>query len=302
MAEKERWMSEGVGKTMEQAGETLIDCGGGIGAAAVILLVMAAISLNAGCRPAGSAGVAAPVTAVAGAPSVPVAAAGPVVNSIGMLLAPVRPGEFVMGSPAEEEGHDSDETQHKVRITKPFLLGVYLVTQREYMAVVGSNPSYFRGDDDLPVDSVSWDDAVAFCRKLSAMEGKTYRLPTEAEWEYACRAGTTGPYAGDGNIDDIGWSWENSGDITHPVGMLQPNDWGFYDMQGDLWEWCADWYGPYPPGDAVDPTGPASGTTRVLRGGTIEYDPQYCRSAFRNYYPPDTQLYYIGFRVALDSR
>ncbi|MGA2230576.1 MAG: formylglycine-generating enzyme family protein [Tepidisphaeraceae bacterium] len=270
------------------------------------LLLIAALSLDAGCTPAVSGGHADPSTAAAVAPS---DAATPsdvppnvVVNSIGMWLAPVNPGEFVMGSPPDEAGHDSDETQHKVRITKPFLLSVYLVTQSEYAAVMGKNPSYFRGDDDLPVDSVSWNDAVEFCKKLSAKEGRTYRLPTEAEWEYACRAGSTGPYAGDGKIDDISWYWSNSGDVTHPVGTLQPNDWGFYDMQGDLWEWCADWYGPYPPGDATDPTGPATGTSRILRGGTVEYDEQYCRSAFRNYYPPETQLYYIGFRVAMDAR
>ena len=262
-------------------------------AMAGICLVIGVISLNAGCK------LAASVSSNTVAVAIP---AAPFVNSIGMELVTVNPGEFVMGSPSDEPGHDNDETQHKVRITRPFLLDVNLVTQSQYAAVMGNNPSYFYGQDDLPVDSVSWDEAAAFCKKLSAKEGRRYRLPTEAEWEYACRAGTSGPYAGDGKIDDIGWYWSNSGDVTHPVGQLDPNGWGFYDMQGDLWEWCADWYGQYPPGDAVDPTGPATGVSRVLRGGTIEYDAEYCRSAFRNYYPPDTQLYYIGFRVVLEAR
>jgi formylglycine-generating enzyme required for sulfatase activity len=218
-----------------------------------------------------------------------------------MWLAPVDPGEFVMGSPDDEPGHDPDETQHAVRITKPFWLGVYPVTQGQYAALTGSHPSYFQGGDDLPVESVSWDEAVAFCKKLSAKEGKTYRLPTEAEREYACRAGATGPYAGDGKIDDIGWYLGNSGEMTHPVGSLQPNDWGFYDMQGNVWEWCSDWYGPYPKNEVTDPKGPKSGTSRVLRGGSLEYGPEYARCAFRNYYSPDAKLYYIGFRVVMET-
>jgi formylglycine-generating enzyme required for sulfatase activity len=207
-----------------------------------------------------------------------------------------------MGSPPDEPGRDTDETQHNVRITKPYYLSAFQVTQGQYLAVMGKNPSYFRGDGDadLPVESVSWFEAVDFCKKLSAMDGRTYRLPTEAEWEFACRAGAKGPYAGDGKLDDIGWTLGNAAYVTHPVGSLQPNDWGFYDMQGNVWEWVADWYAHYPPGDAVDPTGPATGTTRVLRGGSIDYDAQYARCAFRNYYTPDEQIYYIGFRVAMD--
>ena len=237
-----------------------------------MLPAIAGILLDAGC--------AAHPSAVAVAPVDPAAPTDEITNSIGMWLAPVDPGEFVMGSPADEAGHEPDETQHKVRITKPFFLGVYQVTQSQYAAVMGNNPSYFRGEDlpaesrgDLPVESVSWFDAVAFCKKLSAKEGKTYRLPTEAEWEYACRAGSTAPFAGDGDINDIGWYQWNSGEMTHPVGLLQPNDWGFYDMQGNVWEWCSDWYAPYPPGDATDPTGPATGTTRVSARRIMEISP-----------------------------
>jgi formylglycine-generating enzyme required for sulfatase activity len=254
-----------------------------------MLLLITAIGCNS----------AAPPTPAALAPPVP-ADPTPYINSIGMTFNPVTPGEFIMGSPPDETGHDADETQHKVRLTKSFLLSVYQVTQSEYSAVMGTNPSYFRGDD-LPVESISWDEAAAFCKKLSELEGKTYRLPSEAEWEYACRAGSSGPYAGDGNLDDIGWYLGNSGSETHPVGSLQPNAWGFYDMQGNVWEWCADWYGPYAAGDATDPTGPPTGTTRVLRGGSLDYGPEFARAAFRNWYTPETKLYYIGFRVVLDA-
>ena len=278
-------------------------------ATAILLLGILAIARTAGCNSALPVVVATPPAATAAAPADPATPPTPFQNSIGMWLAPVSAGEFVMGSPGDEAGHDADETQHKVRITRPFLLGVYQVTQSQYFAVMGTNPSYFRDDDlppqsrgDLPVESVSWDEAVAFCKKLSEKESKTYRLPTEAEWEFACRAGSSGPYAGDGKLDDIGWYLGNSGRMTHPVGMLQPNDWGFYDMQGNVWEWCSDWYGAYPTGEAVDPTGPATGTWRVLRGGNLEYDLEYARCGFRNYYLPDARLYYIGFRVAADVR
>jgi formylglycine-generating enzyme required for sulfatase activity len=278
-------------------------------AGAAMLVVIVGIALNVGCSRAGNRAGGGISTPPADAPADSDSGDVPFINSIGMSLAEVDPGEFVMGSPVSEAGHDLDETQHKVRITRPFFLGVYPVTQREYVAVMGTNPSYSRGEQfpeasrgDLPVDSVSWDDASAFCKKLSAKEGRTYRLPTEAEREYVCRAGSSGPYAGDGKLDDIGWYLGNSGDTTHPVGTLQPNDWGFYDMQGNVWEWCSDWYGEYPPGDAVDPTGPATGTRRVLRGGAFGYDPEYARAAFRNFYIPDARAYHNGFRVALDAR
>ena len=264
-------------------------------------MVVAAMLVNAGCKPVV---VAAPSTTLAVAAGDGAGGGAPIVNSLGMTMLLVNPGEFVMGSPPTEVGHDEDETQHKVRITRPFMLGECQVTQGQYMALMGKNPSYFRGDGDvdLPVESVSWFEAVEFCKKLSEKEGRRYRLPTEAEREYACRAGSSGPFAGDGKLDDIGWYLGNSGDVSQPVGMLQPNDWGFYDMQGNVWEWCSDWYGHYPAGEAVDPTGPAEGTSRVLRGGSMEYDAEYARAGFRNFYPPDEQIYYIGFRVAMDCR
>jgi len=198
-------------------------------------------------------------------------------NSIGMKLVLIPPGEFMMGSPADEKRRGVDEPQHRVKITKGFYMGATEVTQAQWQKVMGNNPSYFEGDN-LPVEQVSWDNAVDFCRKLSATEGKTYRLPTEAEWEYACRAGSTGPYAGNGKLDDMGWHGGNSGGKTHPVGTKQANAWGLYDMHGNVWEWCADWYGVdyYRQSPVSDPEGPNQGAplrwapqgARVVRGGS----------------------------------
>lgn len=280
----------------------------GLAAGVVLVLSIIMLSRNKQAEPVS---IAIAETQIVDAATQPAAVdvPKPIVNSIGMTFLRVNPGEFVMGSPADEVGRDTDETQHKVRITRPFYLGAYQVTQKQYREVMGDNPSYYKGGDfpaeqrgDLPVDSVSWFQAMEFCKKLGAKEGRTYRLPTEAEREYACRAGSTGPYYGGSKLDDIGWYLSNSDDMTHPVGMLQPNAWGFYDMQGNLWEWCLDWYGEYPPGDAVDPTGPPTGTMRVLRGGAIGYDLEHARAAFRNSYTPDSQVYHNGFRVVLDVR
>jgi len=240
----------------------------------------------------------------ASTPDVPQTRPTSLVNSVGMKLALISPGEFQMGSPDDEPGRFPDETQHRVRISKPFSLGVYEVTQKQFAAVMGTNPSEAKGDD-LPVDNISWNDAMAFCKKLSDKEGKTYRLPTEAEWEYACRAGTMGPYAGDGKLDDMGWYGGNSHDRTQPVGTRQANAWGLYDMHGNVWEWCADWYGEYPTDDAADPTpdptGPETGKARVLRGGAWDYDgPDCCRSADRYWKPPGYHASNTGFRVATD--
>ena len=170
-------------------------------------------------------------------------------NSIGMKLRLIPAGEFMMGSPGTESGREDDETQHRVSITKPFYLGVTEVTQEQYQKVMGTNPSYFKGPQN-PVETVSWADAVEFCRKLSAMPaektaGHVYRLPTEAEWEYACRAGTTTAYSfGDdaSRLGDYGWFGGNSDSKTHQVGEKKPNAWGLYDMHGGVYEWCQDRY------------------------------------------------------------
>ena len=162
---------------------------------------------------------------------------------------------------------------------------------------MGSNPSGFPECGlDCPVERVSWEDAQEFIRRLNAMDGATtYRLPTEAEWEYAARAGTTGDRYG--NLDAIAWCGENSGGRTHPVGGKVPNAWGLHDMLGNVWEWVEDWYGDYPGGTVTDPRGPGSGSYRVLRGGGWHFSASYCRSSRRNNGPPGIRDYGLGFRL-----
>jgi len=220
------------------------------------------------------------------------------VNGISFKMVRVTAGEFMMGSPANEPNRDNDETQHRVRISRDFWMGQTEVTQRLWKAVMGSNPSHFSNcGDDCPVESVSWNDCQDFIRKLNGMvSGGNFRLPTEAEWEYACRAGTTGPYAGD--LDAIGWYGKNSGGKTHGVGQKKPNAWGLYDMHGNVWEWCQDWYGDYPAGSVTDPSGPSAGSYRVLRGGGWDRSAGVCRSANRYGDVPGIRYFYYGFRLA----
>jgi len=181
------------------------------------------------------------------------------------------------------------------------------VTQGQYEAVMGANPSDFKAaGKNAPVESVSWDNAMAFCQKLTEQEraagrlpaGYTFTLPTEAQWEYACRAGTTEPYAGDPAA--MAWYGDNSGGTTHPVATKLPNAWGLYDMTGNVYQWCLDWYGKYPGGTVEDWTGPATGSARVLRGGSWYYTEAYCRSAYRDF-DPGFIGNILGFRVALIS-
>ena len=232
-----------------------------------------------------------------------------VTNSIGMKLPLIPAGEFMMGSPATESYRRDNETQHRVSITKPFYLGETEVTQEQYQKVMGSkNPSGFQGPQN-PVENVSWADAVEFCGKLSAMPaektaGHVYRLPTDAEWEYACRAGTTTAYSfGDdaSGLGDYGWFDGNSDSSTHPVGEKKPNAWDLYDMHGNVWEWCQDWYGEYPSGSATDPTGATSGSHRVNRGGSWNYYAWICRSARRGWRTPERRYDDLGFRVLRSS-
>ncbi len=218
-------------------------------------------------------------------------------NGVKMQFVRIEAGDFLMGSPANEAGRGSDETQHRVTISKPFYMGVYEVTQGQYQAVTGRNPSRFKGDD-LPVEQVSWHDAVAFCKTLSERTGLDVRLPTEAEWEYACRAGTTTAYHTGNTISKTDANY--SGSRTIPVGSLKkPNPWSLHDMHGNVWEWCADWHGDYPNGAATDPTGPANGTSRVLRGGSWYYVPGGLRAAYRGRTAPDDRGNYFGFRVCV---
>jgi len=219
----------------------------------------------------------------------------------------IPPGTFVMGSPSSEEGRDADEVQHTVTLTQGFWMSDHEVTQSECQAVMGNNPSYFKGDLNRPVEQVRWDEAVLYCQKLTERERaggritaqQAYRLPTEAEWEYAARAGTTG--ARYGELDTIAWWSGNAGNQTRPVKQKAPNAWGLRDMLGNVWEWCSDWHGNYPPGSVTDPTGPGSGSYRVDRGGGWNNDARRARSALRSGFAPGFRFYNLGFRPALSS-
>ena len=238
---------------------------------------------------------------------VPPAAKPPVMD---FVLIPA--GSFVMGSPPGEKDRCDDESQYEVVLTKSFYMGKFPVTQAQYEAVMGVNPSHFHGEccadsANNPVELVSWDDAQEFCKRLSKSAGKPVRLPTEAEWEYACRAGSNTAFCfGDdeSKLGEYAWHYINSGGKTHPVGQKCPNAYGLHDMHGNVWEWCQDWYGNYlaqgaKAKPAKNPTGPATGARRVLRGGSWGNDPWGCRSARRDGGGPDFRFYRIGFRVVV---
>jgi formylglycine-generating enzyme required for sulfatase activity len=223
----------------------------------------------------------------------------------GIRLVPIPAGTFLMGSPAAEVRRFPNEgPQTRVTLTKDFFLGATVVTQAQWTAVMGNNPSHFKGAT-LPVESVSWDDAMAFGRKLTEREQTAQRLPagygltlpTEAQWEYACRAGATVGDPGDMHV--LAWFNENSEGTTHAVGTRPPNEWGLSDMHGNVWEWCRDWFKAYPGGAVTDPTGPAAGKFRVMRGGSWDYDASVCRYAFRRNEFPDQRDINLGFRIAL---
>jgi formylglycine-generating enzyme required for sulfatase activity len=202
-----------------------------------------------------------------------------------------------------EEDRYRNEGQHKVKFTKPFCLGVHQATQAQWGRVMGGNPGRFKGGVDLPVANVSWEDAVASCRSASATTGRTVRLPTEAEREHACRAGEAAAWNLHGvPLGKKAWYDHNSGRKTHPVGLLLPNHWGLYDMHGNVWEWCADWYGEYESVTQTDPEGRANGDDRVLRGGGWRNEPRTGRSANRTGIAPDGRGDSVGFRIAVDVR
>ena len=215
-------------------------------------------------------------------------------------------GAFTMGSPANEKDRETDETQHSVTVSS-FYMGKHEVTQAEWVKIMGSNPSNFKNCDQCPVEQVSWNDVQEYIKKLNAQTGKKYRLPTEAEWEYAARGGqhaarageSSFVYAGSNNLDEVAWYTDNSGAKTHPVGGKKANQLGLYDMSGNVWEWCADWYAAYPTAAQTDPQGPATGVHRLFRGGGWVSAPLNCRAADRGGYEPTRRGYYLGFRLVL---
>jgi formylglycine-generating enzyme required for sulfatase activity len=221
-------------------------------------------------------------------------------NGVSMEFVSIPPGSFSMGSPdSEKDGYGDEGPVRSVEITRAFYMGRYEVTQDQYMAVMGRNPSKFSGGN-LPVETVSWEEAVAFCEKIGG------RLPTEAEWEYACRAGseTQFCYGDDPNYAQLGeyaWYPGNSGSTTHAIGQKKPNSFGLYDMHGNVYEWCSDWFAAYANEQTVDPVGPPSGQSRVCRGGGWRRFARYCRSAARNHSSPGSGGGLIGFRVAYEQ-
>jgi len=240
----------------------------------------------------------------------------------GFYFVAIPPGTLLMGSPEHEPGHSQDEVLHEVTITKGFYLQATPVTQAQWTAIMGTNPSQFRNEGaPRPVENVSWNDCQDFIRKLNHMGPHRYRLPTEAEWEYACRAGTAGSCA-EGEITQlacehdavltvIGWYCGNSDQMTHPVRQKNRNPWGLYDMHGNVLEWCQDWYGEYgekklerangnwltSTGPRTDPAGPRIGRDRIVRGGSWFSQAKQCRAASRFSWAPDSKRNFIGLRL-----
>jgi len=221
-------------------------------------------------------------------------------DGVKMEFVLIRPGTFVMGSDANRL---DERPARPVTLTQPYCLGKYEVTQAQWARVMGSNPSHFKGPQ-RPVENVSWDDCQLFLAALRKRTGRRFALPAEAEWEYACRAGTTTEY-GWGNdeaaLGDHAWYANNAGLATHPVGQKRPNPWGLHDMHGNVYEWCADWYseGPYSSGEATDPRGPRAGQRRILRGGAWIFVSANLRSADRGFSPPDYRSNEYGLRCVL---
>ena len=226
------------------------------------------------------------------------------VNGVSFVMMPVEAGSFTMGAtPEMENPRDNERTTHRVTLTRNYYLGRTEVTQALWRAVMGANPSGFKGDE-RPVENVSWEDCQQFLQKLNALTGRTFRLPTEAEWEYAARGGWKGrgcPYSGSRSLKEVAWYGGNSNGRTHDVGTKQPNELGLYDMSGNVWEWCHDWYGSYSRADQTDPTGPSGGSYRVIRGGGWYCNARYCRSSYRYYGTPDTRGDGLGLRLCLSE-
>ena len=221
-------------------------------------------------------------------------------NGVKLDLVLIPSGKFMMGSPEAESGRRDDESRHEVTITKPFYMGMYEVTQEQWKSVMGKNSGLDQGAN-LPVTDVSWEDCQDFIKKLNTKKDGGYRLPTEAEWEYACRGGTIFSYSFGRSISKLDANYDSTS--ISKVGMYKPNAFGLYDMHGNVWEWCNDWYGPYwigssPTGARTDPIGPTNGERRVLRGGAFIYGEMYSRSSCRYDFKPSQGFNYLGFRLA----
>jgi formylglycine-generating enzyme required for sulfatase activity len=237
-----------------------------------------------------------------------------ITNTLDMTFNKIPAGTFMMGSPESEEGHELDETQHKVTISKPFYMQTTEVTQGQWKALMGTEPwkgkQYVKEGANYPASYVSWDNAVAYCKKLSEKESVTYRLPTEAEWEYACRAGTLTAWSFGNDeklLGDYAWCIQNAWNIdekyAHQVGLKKPNAFGLFDMHGNVYEWCHDYYKVdyYNESPEEDPQGSPSGGSRVMRGGSVFYLSASgnwpSRSAYRGREDTGNYYYYVGFRV-----
>ncbi|MFM8477735.1 MAG: formylglycine-generating enzyme family protein [Planctomycetaceae bacterium] len=280
-----------------------------------VFSLLLSVALSVGC---GGTVVAQQGESQPGSPAkerTPAAATGgqpkAVVNSIGIKLLLIPAGTFTQGSPAGEKDRDNDETQHQVTLSKPFYMGRTEVTQGQWKKVMGTEPwkgkDYVQEGDDYPAVYVSWGDAVAFCKKLSAKEGKTYRLPTEAEWEYACRGGTKTAFSFGNHEADLGkyaWfdgnAWDINEKYAHRVAQKLPNPFGLHDIASNVWEWCSDWYDDYPSTPLRDPHGPDSGSFRVLRGGSWHSGPGGVRCARRSSSTPENRYFDVGFRSVLE--
>jgi len=225
---------------------------------------------------------------------------GSVKDMHGMTFVPIPSGSFQMGG----DGASAEEPVHTVSISKPFLLGESEVTQALWEKVMGNNPSFYKHPNH-PMENVSWLEVQDFIKKLNALEpGSVYRLPTEAEWEYAARAGSVSKFCFGNSfetLDQYAWTRRNAGKKHHPVRTRKPNDWGLYDMHGNVWEWCADYYSAYLSGQQLDPIGPEVGTERVYRGGSFHYAPHYSQCAYRLRFKEDYRSIFIGFRLVLEK-